>query len=135
VNPAATCLYSAHRFGQPRLMTTFTIYHNPRCSKSRQALALLNERGIEAEVIEYLKNPPTVEELRALEQKLKLSISQMVRTKEAEFSSLGLAGENVSDDTIRQAVAEHPILLERPIITRDDAAVIGRPPENLLDLL
>lgn len=116
-------------------MTTFTIYHNPRCSKSRQALALLNERGIEAEVIEYLKNPPTVEELRALEQKLNLSISQMVRTKEAEFSSLGLAGENVSDDTIRKAVAEHPILLERPIIARDDAAVIGRPPENLLDLL
>jgi arsenate reductase len=116
-------------------MTTFTIYHNPRCSKSRQALALLNQRGIEAEVIEYLKNPPTVEELRALEQKLNLPISQMVRTKEAEFSSLGLAGENVSDNTIRKAVVEHPILLERPIITRDNAAVIGRPPENLLDLL
>jgi len=116
-------------------MATYTIYHNPRCSKSRQTLALLEEHGVSPQVIEYLKTPPSQDELKELQQKLNLPIADMLRTKEKEFSQAGLNAPGVSDDIIRKAVAEHPILLERPIVTCGDKAVIGRPPENVLALL
>jgi len=86
-------------------------------------------------VIEYLKTPPSQDELKELQQKLNLPIADMLRTKEKEFSQAGLNAPGVSDDIIRKAVAEHPILLERPIVTCGDKAVIGRPPENVLALL
>jgi arsenate reductase len=116
-------------------MATYTIYHNPRCSKSRQTLALLQEHGVSPQVIEYLKTPPSQDELKELQQKLNLPIAHMLRTKEKEFSQAGLNAPGVSDDIIRKALAEHPILLERPIVTCGDKAVIGRPPENVLALL
>jgi arsenate reductase len=116
-------------------MATYTIYHNPRCSKSRQTLALLEEHGVSPQVIEYLKAPPSQDELVVLQQKLNLPIADMLRSKEKEFSQAGLNEPEVSDDIIRKALTEHPILLERPIVTCGDQAVIGRPPENVLALL
>lgn len=116
-------------------MATYTIYHNPRCSKSRQTLALLEEHGVSPQVIEYLKTPPSQDELVVLQQKLNLPIADMLRSKEKEFSQAGLNEPEVSEDIIRKALAEHPILLERPIVTFGDKAVIGRPPENVLALL
>ena len=116
-------------------MQTYTIYHNPRCSKSRQTLALLEEHGISPQVIEYLKTPPSQDELKVPQQKLNLPVTNMLRTKEKEFSQADLNKPGISDDMIRKAVAEHPILLERPIVTCGDKAVIGRPPENVLALL
>ena len=116
-------------------MATYTIYHNPRCSKSRQTLALLEEHGVSPHVVEYLKTPLNQSELMLLQQKLDLPITAMLRTKEKEFSEAGLEKPGVADDIILKAVAEHPILLERPIVTCDDKAVIGRPPENVLALV
>jgi len=112
-----------------------TIYHNPRCSKSRAAFTLLetvHRSGDEpVQVIEYLKQPPTVEELAALHRMLDCPIRQMVRVDEAEYRQLGLDRSDATDSEIYAAIAEHPILLQRPIIVRDGRAVIGRPPENV----
>lgn len=116
-------------------MATYTIYHNPRCSKSRQTLALLKEHGISPDVIEYLKTPPSANEIAELQRKLNLSLTEMLRRKEKEFAQAGLDHPNVSDEAVYAAIAAHPILLERPIVTCDDKAVIGRPPENVLALL
>jgi arsenate reductase len=116
-------------------MAIYTIYHNPRCSKSRQTLALLEEHGVSPQIIEYLKTPPSQDELVVLQQKLNIPIADMLRSKEKEFSQAGLNEPGVPDDIIRKALAEHPILLERPIVTCGDKAVIGRPPENVLALL
>ncbi len=110
------------------------IFHNPRCSKSRQALALLREHGEEPEIIEYLKTPPNETALRELLAKLGLSAHEILRTKEAAYAECGLSPESTETD-ILTAIVQHPILLERPIIVKDVNAVIGRPPENLLKLL
>ena len=111
-----------------------TIYHNPRCSKSRQALALLEERGIEPEVVEYLKTPPTKAELKALLQKLGLRPAQLVRTGE-ELYKEKFRDRDLTDDQWLDALAEHPILLERPIVVRGGRAIVGRPPEKVLEVL
>lgn len=111
------------------------LYHNPRCSKSRQALALLEERGVAFRVVEYLKEPLTKEVLRSLSRMLGLaSVRDMMRVKESEYSVLAL--DNVSDDDrLLDAIVQCPKLLERPIVVNGAHAVIGRPPENILSLL
>lgn len=115
-------------------METLIIYHNPRCSKSRSALVLLQERKVPLRVVEYLKEPPTRTELAILRRKLGLAPSEWIRKQEAEYKSAGLDGKS-SEDTLLDAMAKHPILIERPIIVRGDRAVVARPPERVLDLL
>jgi arsenate reductase len=111
-----------------------SIYFNPRCSKCRTAQGLLAERGIEARLVEYLDQPPTVTELRTLLSQLELTDPrQMMRTGEELYRTLGLA-DRAGDDLL-DAMAAHPILLERPIVVHDGRAVIARPPERLLELL
>lgn len=115
-------------------MIACTLYHNPRCSKSRAALALLQERGIEPELVLYLQAPPSVTELKALLGKLRLSAGELVRSKEAEYRERGL-GRDSSEAELLAAMAEEPKLIERPILVCGERAVIGRPPENVLELL
>lgn len=110
------------------------IYHNPRCSKSRQALALLEERGVEPEIVEYLTTPPTRAELKALLAKLGLKPEQLVRTGE-ELYKEKYRGRDLSDAQWLDALTENPILLERPIVVSGGRAVIGRPPEKVLELI
>ena len=110
------------------------IYHNPRCSKSRQALELLRENGVEPKVNEYLKTPPDEAALRDLLKKLGLCTHEILRTKEAAYVSCGLSPES-SEAEILSAIVARPILLERPIIVKGNRAVIGRPPENVRELL
>jgi arsenate reductase len=111
-----------------------TIYHNPRCSKSRKTLALLQEQGIEPTVVDYLKNPPDKRELEAITRKLGVKPKQIVRRGEATFKE-HFAGKALNDDEWLGALAEYPILIERPIVVKGDRAVIGRPPENVIDLV
>lgn len=116
-------------------MSSFTIYHNPRCSKSRQTLALLNERGIEPNIIEYLKSPLSMDDLQVLRQRLAVPALAMIRSKEPAFEDLELRKVQHDDDALLQAIAEQPSLLERPVVVCGNKAVIGRPPENVLELL
>lgn len=110
------------------------IYHNPRCSKSRATLLLLKEKGIKLEIIEYLKTPPTKEELEDIVEKLGMSAYDIVRVGETVWKEK-YANEELTDDEILEAIVAHPILLERPIVVSGRHAVIGRPPENVLKLL
>ena len=114
-------------------MAQLTLYHNPRCSKSREALRLLRERGEEPELIEYLKTPPDAKELRRLLRLLGKKPSEVVRTGESVYRELNLGGAD--EDALLAAIAKHPILLERPVAVAGKTAVIGRPPETVLDLL
>ena len=109
------------------------IYHNPRCSKSRAALTLLTERGAQVEVIEYLATPPSRAQLKALQRKLGVPALAMVRTNEPEFRPF--AERALSDAEILDLLAEQPRLLQRPIVEADGRARIGRPPEQVLDLV
>jgi arsenate reductase (glutaredoxin) len=115
-------------------MQPITIYHNPRCSKSRAACELIAARQLEAEVIDYLKSPPTRDELRVLLAKLGMKPSELVRRGEAEFKD-NYAGHELSDEQWLDALVAHPILIERPIVVRGDQAVIGRPTEKIINLL
>jgi arsenate reductase len=108
------------------------IYHNPRCSKSRATLALLTERGVAVDIVEYLETPPSKAELRALMRKLDTPPLAMVRTGEPEFKRH--AGRELSDDDIVELLAAAPRLLQRPIVEVGDQARIGRPPERVLEL-
>lgn len=109
------------------------IYHNPRCSKSRETLALLEQQGIEPEVIEYLKTPPSSTTLTAIVKALGLPAKSLVRTKEEGFKKIKL---DLDDDAaVVKTLAKHPELLERPIVVNGKKAVIGRPPENVLKIL
>ena len=112
-----------------------TIYHNPRCGKSRQTLALLEARGIKPAVVEYLKTPPDAATLKALLKKLGLKPRQLLRTKEAAYQDAGLDNPALSDEAVIKAMLEHPILIERPIVVIGDKAALGRPPENVLAIL
>jgi arsenate reductase (glutaredoxin) len=112
-----------------------TIYHNPRCSKSRQTLALLEERGLKPTVIEYLKTPPDYATLVALLDRLRISARELVRSNEAEFHELGLDARQLDDEALLKAMAQHPRLIQRPIVVAGDRARIGRPPEAVLEIL
>lgn len=117
-------------------MKTSTIYHNPRCSKCRAALALLHERGVEPRVIEYLEHPPSVAELSVLLGRLGFTdVRQLMRKGEAEYAALGLGNPALSRAALLSALAEHPQLIERPIFVHEARAVIGRPPEKVLEIL
>jgi arsenate reductase len=111
-----------------------TIYHNPRCGKRRSALAILNGRGIEPEIVEYLENPPTREELRAILKKLCMKPEQLVRKGEDLYKEK-CAGKTLSDEQWLDALRDNPILIERPIIVKGSRAVVGRPPEKVEELL
>jgi arsenate reductase len=113
---------------------TLTIYHNPRCSKSRQTLALLQEKGVQPRVIEYLKTPPDVATLTRLAAALG-GARAMLRTGEAAYKALKLNDAGKSEQALLKALHEHPILIERPIVTDGKRAKIGRPPEAVLALL
>lgn len=117
-----------------RRMQKLVILHNPRCAKSREALKLLQERGVPLEIVEYLKQPLSLDELKKLRQKLGLPASQWVRKKEKEYAQAGLSKDS-SEAEILSAIARYPILLERPIVIRGQKAVIGRPPEKVLELV
>jgi len=110
------------------------IYHNPRCSKSRSALAILEEKGIAPEVIDYLKVPPSKIELRNILKKLDMKPEEIVRKSEDVYKNL-FQGKVLSDDEWLDALVENPILIERPIVQVAERAVIGRPPERVLELL
>lgn len=112
-----------------------TIYHNPRCSKSRAALKLLEDRGIEPEVIEYLKTPPDRKTLERLLKRLGIGPRDLMRKTEPAYAEAGLADPNVGREALLDALIAHPILIERPIVVADDKAVIGRPPERVLEVL
>ena len=112
-----------------------TIYHNPRCSKSRQTLSLLKDKGIEPEVVEYLKSPPTKETIAQLLDQLGMEPRDAMRRKEAVYKELNLADPGLSRDALIQAMAENPILIERPIVTAKGKAAMGRPPEAVLEIL
>lgn len=112
-----------------------TLYHNPRCSKSREALALLESRGTELDIVKYLDTPPDESTLAALLNALGGSARDMMRSGEAAWRELGLDDPALDDATLLRAVANHPILLQRPIAVAGERAVIGRPPERILELL
>ena len=111
------------------------LYHNPRCSKSRAAFALLEERGVDLEVVRYLETPPDEASLRQLLDQLGMTPLELMRRGEARYRELGLKAADISDDERVRAMAENPILIERPIFIAGGKAVIGRPPERVLELL
>ncbi len=116
-------------------MPEYTIYHNPRCSKSRQTLGLLEDNGVSPEVVLYLETPPDAGEVRSLLNKLGIDARSLLRKGEEAYKSEGLADTSLTDDALVAAMVAHPKLIERPIVVKGDRAVLGRPPENVLDLL
>lgn len=115
-------------------MTT-KIYHNPRCSKSRQTLALVNENEMDVEIIEYLKTPPTAKELKEIIKLLGISPRELLRKGEKEYKQAGLNNMELTDKQIIDAMVVHPKLIERPIVIKDGQARIGRPPEQVLEIV
>lgn len=111
------------------------IYHNPRCSKSRQTLELLHSKNIQPKIIEYLKNPPTAKELDEILTKLKMEPQEILRTKEEVYTKLGLKNKNLSRAEWIEILVKNPVLIERPIVVSGSKAIIGRPPEKVLELL
>lgn len=112
-------------------MSEWVIYHNPRCSKSRAALKYLQERGIQPRVVEYLKTPPDAATLRELLRRLGISARELLRTNEKEYRALGLDRPDLSEEEVIEAMVQHPILIQRPIVLRGDRAVLGRPTEAI----
>ncbi|MDX5365932.1 MAG: arsenate reductase (glutaredoxin) [Alphaproteobacteria bacterium] len=112
-----------------------TIYHNPRCSKSRQTLSLLEERGLDPLIVDYLKAPPSAVELQAILKKLKMKPRDLMRKGEATYKELRLDNEKLTDEKLIRAMVENPILIERPIVVMGAKARIGRPPESVLEIL
>ena len=111
------------------------IYHNPRCSKSRQTLQLLNDKGVETEIIEYLKTPPDFETLEKILQGLKIEPRDLMRKGQDEYKALNLENESLSREDLIQAMVDNPILIERPIVMTDKGIAIGRPIENVEKIL
>lgn len=116
-------------------MTDLTLYHNPRCTKSRGTLELLEARGLTPIIIHYLETPPDAAQLRDLLGKLGIGARALLRKGEDEYKTLNLADTSLSDEQLIAAMAAHPKLIERPILVVGDKAVIGRPPENILEIL
>ena len=121
--------------GRNLTMTDFTIYHNPRCSKSRQTLALLEENNISPQIILYLETPPSKSALTDLLAKLGVSPRDLIRTSEDAYRQANLSDKSLSDDQLLDAMIAEPKLIQRPVVVSGDRAVIGRPPENVLALL
>lgn len=111
------------------------IFHNPRCSKSRQALELLTSRGVEPEIIRYLETPPTAQELSDILEALDRQPRELMRTGESEFKELGLDNPDLSREQLIAAMVANPKLIERPIVFANGKAAVGRPPENILTIL
>ena len=116
-------------------MSNFIIYHNPRCSKSRQTLEILHQHDLETEIILYLDKPLTKEEIESILNKLELSPRDILRKGEDEYKELDLKNDKFTNDDLINFMVENPKLLERPIVIKGDKAVIGRPPENVLSLV
>ncbi|MDG2394105.1 MAG: arsenate reductase (glutaredoxin) [Thalassotalea sp.] len=116
-------------------MSTLTIYHNPRCSKSRQTLQLLTDANADVEIVEYLKTPPTAEKITNILALLNIAPRALMRTKEAEYKEQNLSNEELTDTQLIAAMIATPKLIERPIVVTKTQACIGRPPENALALL
>lgn len=116
-------------------MSKITIYHNPRCSKSRQTLELLGTHGVEADIIEYLKTPPNVGQLTDILDLLGMEPRELMRTGEPEYKDNALDNPGLSRDQLIQAMVDHPRLIQRPIVLSRDKAALGRPPENVLEIL
>lgn len=112
-----------------------TIYHNPRCSKSRQTLALLEERGIKPAVVLYLDTPPDAKTLQSILKKLGMTARQLLRKGEDEYKALGLDNPSLDDQALVAAMCKHPKLIERPLVIHGNRAALGRPPENVLEIL
>jgi arsenate reductase (glutaredoxin) len=116
-------------------MSDVTIYHNPRCSKSRQTLAIIEESGIVPNIVEYLTSPPDAETIKHILDMLKLEPRDLMRTKEAAYAENGLGNDALTSAELIQAMVNHPILIERPIVVKGNQAVVGRPPENVAALI
>ena len=112
-----------------------TIYYNPKCSKSHQTLELLREKNITPTIIEYLKNPPTAEKLKEILSQLGITPRDLMRKKEDAYKELGLANSSLSDEDLIGFMVKHPTLIERPIVVANGKAALGRPPEQVLDIL
>ena len=112
-----------------------TLYHNPRCSKSREALALLQANGCEPDIVLYIDTPPTAKQLKALVATLGITARQLIRKTEDAYKELNLADEKLSEAALIKAMAANPKLIERPIFTNNGKAIVGRPPENVLAIL
>ena len=111
------------------------LYHNPQCSQSRAVLALLEQNEITPEIIYYLDQPPGIDELRDLLDKLQLEVREILRRSEPEFEQLGLDDSSLADEIILDILSHHPRLLQRPIVVKGETAIVGRPPEKVLKLL
>lgn len=116
-------------------MSVITVYHNPKCSNSRGALELIRERGFEPQIVEYLKTPLSTAALRALVAACGVPVRELMRSKEALYGELGLDDPTLDDDALIAAMAEHPVLLNRPIVATPVGARLCRPPERVLDIL
>jgi arsenate reductase len=114
---------------------TVTIYHNPRCSKSRETLALLEDKGIKLKIVKYLEAPPSAAELKRVLKKLGLKPRDIMRQGEARYAELGLKDKDLKDDALIALMVANPILIERPIVVSGDKAVVGRPPEGVLKIV
>jgi arsenate reductase (glutaredoxin) len=112
-----------------------TLYHNPRCSKSRETLQLLQDRGITPDIVLYLETPPDAKTLKDLLKKLGLKPRQLMRQKEAEYKAMGLDDATLTDEQLVAAMVECPKLIERPIVVHGKKAALGRPPEQVLEIL
>ena len=116
-------------------MTQVTIYHNPKCSKSRETLALLEERGIKPRIVEYLQTPPSAEELDRILKLLTMESRALMRKQEPEYRELGLDNPSLTREQLIHAMVTHPRLIERPIVLANGKAAVGRPPSNVLEIL
>ena len=114
---------------------SITIYHNPRCSKSRATLQLLEARGLKPKIVDYLASPPSSAELGAILKKLGLRPRDLLRKSEQRYAELGLNDRQLDDEALIALMVENPILIERPIVVAGNKAAIGRPPENVLEIL
>ena len=115
--------------------TSVRVLHNPRCSKSRKTMEILGDQGVDVEIIDYLKQPPSIEELSDILNLLNMQPRELMRKHEQPYKDLNLENESLSRDALLKAMVETPILIERPIVINGNRAQIGRPPEKILDLL
>ena len=118
-----------------RNVKNIRIYHNPECSKSKAAIALLEENDVDPQIIYYMETPPSIDEIKSLLAKLDLKLLDIIRRSEDDFDELGLDDETLSEEIILDLLQKHPQLLQRPIVVKGDNAIIARPPEDVLTLI